>query len=202
MEKEGGLPKKLELGCGTRKPEGFYGVDRVDTEATDLVQDLDSENWDLPPNHFEEIRAIDLFEHLENPVNFLEEVHRIAEFGAEIVIKAPHLSSQNWTDPTHKRLAGIDTISNYFTQNGRLNFYSDARFEIESIQLRFFKRKFLFYNYLIQPLVNSSRFTQMLFEKTFLSRFFPAHNIRFHLEKPQLPREVRQKLDDIGEGEI
>lgn len=60
------IPRQLELGCGEKKPDGFYGVDVADTAAVDLVQDLDDPDWDLPSNHFQTIRAIDVFEHLES----------------------------------------------------------------------------------------------------------------------------------------
>jgi hypothetical protein len=33
---------KLDLGCGTKKLEGYLGVDKVKLEGVDLVLDLDS----------------------------------------------------------------------------------------------------------------------------------------------------------------
>ena len=124
------IPKKVELGCGKKKPEGYLGVDIVETNQTDEVINLDQSNWDLPSNHFTHIRAIDLFEHLENPMTFIEEVYRIAENGAVIEVRAPHRSSQNWTDPTHERLVGVDTMDNYFTTDGTYGFYSEADFDV------------------------------------------------------------------------
>lgn len=174
-------PKKIDLGCGEEKATGFYGVDAIQTESVDKVLDLDSEEWGLPLNHFEVIRAKDVFEHLENPVNFLENIHSIGCDGAEVRIKTSHQSSQNWTDPTHKRLAGLKTIENYFTESGQFSFYSDANFTVESVEILFEKRKVFFFNYLVEPVVNTSYFTKYVYERSFLSRLFPARDIRFKL---------------------
>lgn len=146
--------------------------------------DLDTENWDLPSNQFRYARAIDLYEHLDNPVNFMEELHRILQPGGEAYIRAPHRASQNWTDPTHKRLLGFQTIDFYFTSDGHFSYYSSAEFKVLRKEITFNKRKILFYNYLIELIVNFNDFTRMLYEQSFLSRLFPSKNMVFRLKKP------------------
>jgi SAM-dependent methyltransferase len=179
------MPSKLELGCGQQKPEGFFGVDKIDTEATDKVMDLDDANWDLPSDYFSTIRAINLFEHLENPVDFMEEVFRVAAPGAKIVIQAPHRSSQNWTDPTHKRLCGINTMKNYFCDSGQYSFYSDCQLTESKTRITFHKgRKLMIINPLVEYLVNYNGLTQWAYEKTFVSRLLPAKNVVFELRSP------------------
>lgn len=180
--KQTDIPKKIELGCGQKKPQGFYGVDKVDTPQTDKVIDLDENEWDLPTDYFSKVRAIDLYEHVNDSVNFLEEIYRLCEDGAEVFIRTPHRSSQNWTDGTHKRLAGLDSINFYFTEGGPYSYYSNAVFSQENAKIAFRKRKMLPWNYLVEPLVNISRFTKYFYEETFLSRLFPACNIEFQLK--------------------
>ena len=112
------MPRYAELGCGQDKPDGFLGVDKIDTEETDVQFDLDSEEWSLPENYFRYVRCKDLFEHLENPVQFVENLYRVVVPGGVVEVRSPHRSSQNWTDPTHKRLIGLDTFDYYFTVDG------------------------------------------------------------------------------------
>lgn len=143
---------------------------------------LDKESWDLPSNHFSHIRAIDLFEHLENPINFIEEVYRIAVDDATVEIRGPHRTSQNWSDPTHKRLLGVKTFPNFFTADGTYNFYSDAKFDVEEIRLLFMKRPYFPWNHICELTFNRSRKLQKLFEVTVLSRVFPAQHVYFRLD--------------------
>lgn len=170
------IPKKVELGCGNQKPDGFYGVDIVDTEATDLIQDLDESEWNLPSNHFEIVGAIDVFKHLENPTQFMEEVWRIAKPNADVVIRGPHFSSGNWHDPTHKRLLGSRTFEHYSSET-RFNFYSECAFQVIEVEIQF--------QWQPTPLkqlgyVVANQFTAP-YERTFLRSLFPATNIEFHL---------------------
>lgn len=176
------MKKRVSLGCGSDKPEGFVGVDIVDLPEVDVVQDLEEEKWDLPENHFVEVRAKDVFEHIEHSVTFLENIHSIAEEGAEVYIRSPHRSSQSWTDPTHERLVGIDTIKEYFTNKGDYNFYSDIRFRQEDVRITFLKSIFHPWNYLIEPIINLNSAIQGYYESSFLCRIFPAKNVEFNLE--------------------
>ncbi|MEZ5980219.1 MAG: methyltransferase domain-containing protein [Planctomycetota bacterium] len=98
------LPTVLDLGCGPRKVPGSYGVDRHAYDGVDQVLDLDSPPWPLPSDHFTEIHARHVIEHVHDVVAFMQEVRRIAAPGCTVTIEAPHFSSLNaFRDPTHKR---------------------------------------------------------------------------------------------------
>lgn len=171
------IPDRLDLGCGNNKKEGYYGVDISDTKDVDQVIDLDQPDWELPSDYFEHIRVIDVFEHIEDPVAFMEELYRISRPGAEIEIRAPHFSSQNWHDPTHKRLTGSRTFDN-FTDRGRFQFYSAARFEIVSVQITF-----EWSGKLVQKCGSYIANKYMdFYEKSFLRHMLPATNITFKLK--------------------
>jgi len=169
---------KLALGCGNSKPEGFYGVDIAATDDVDQVQDLDAEDWNLPDDCFEEVEAIDLFEHLDNPVQFLENLHEICVNGAEVVITSPHFSSMNWHDPTHKRMVGSRTFDN-FAEKGRFQFYSDVQYRLKEFEITFEWSPFPGYRRIGYWIANN--YTD-IYEKSFLKNLFPATNIEFTLE--------------------
>jgi len=177
------IPVEAELGCGQEKPDGRLGVDKIETEEVDIVEDLDSKDWNLPDNHFEYVRCKDLFEHLEKPIQFVENLYDILSPDGVAEIRAPHLSSQNWTDPTHRRLTGFQTFQNYFSRDGGYSYYSSAGFEVLENKITFGKRKAFFYNYFLEYFVNYNDFTRYIYERSFLPRVFPAMNVRFKIKK-------------------
>lgn len=173
------IPSNIDLGCGNQKPNGFYGVDIIDCDEVDLVQDLNNSNWDLPSDYFDIIRAIDVFEHLEMPNNFMSEVWRIASQEARITIRGPHFSSGNWHDPTHKRLLGSRSFEHY-TVDSRYGFYiGDKQFELIDYQIQFQWQSILVYKRIGRWIAN--QFTS-IYEKTLLRNLFPATNIEFHIK--------------------
>ena len=65
---------------------------------------------------FDEFLASHLFEHLRNPLPFMQELHRIAKVGAKAVFRVPYGSSDDaMEDPTHVRLCFLQTFG-YFSQ--------------------------------------------------------------------------------------
>lgn len=93
----------LDLGCGSNKAEGAYGVDIHPYPGVDQVLDVNHTPWDLPDNQFTSIRSLHVIEHVDNVVGFMRELHRVCQAGAEVYIETPHFSSCNsWNDPTHK----------------------------------------------------------------------------------------------------
>ncbi len=117
-------PLRLSLACGSRKPEGFKGVDIVKTDATDYVQNLLEFPWSqFADNSVDEIECSHFVEHIPHGdgfndpfFQFFDEVYRIlkpAEFdpnNPNIPIKgfmnvsSPYYSSMRaWQDPTHQR---------------------------------------------------------------------------------------------------
>jgi SAM-dependent methyltransferase len=124
------LPKRLNLGCGRIKRPECWNVDVVPDVAPDLVWDLDRRPYPLPRNHFEQIWALDVVEHLASVKEFLEEVHDLLAPGGTIEITTPHFSCSNsFTDPTHRHHLGYFSFD-YFTADHAWNFYTAVRFEV------------------------------------------------------------------------
>lgn len=171
--------KRLELGCGEDKYEDAIGVDRIKTKETDVIHDLDIFPWPFEDEEFDWVRAQDVFEHVEEPVKFVEEIHRISKNNAIIIIRSPHLASKNWVDPTHRRMVGWNTFDYFFTEEGQSNFYSEARFRVLQKSITFHKRKRLIWNHIIEFFANKF---PIFYENSFLGGLFPSKNIEIKLK--------------------
>jgi SAM-dependent methyltransferase len=97
--------RHLDVGCGDRKERGFVGIDRTPFDGVDVVFDIDSPDpWPFKDGTFDLIRAVHILEHMNDPLHFLSEIHRIGRNGCVLHIVTPHFSSCNsWSDPTHVR---------------------------------------------------------------------------------------------------
>ena len=132
--------KKLNLGCGEFKKEGFTNVDWVDFLKPDVVHNLQEFPYPFEDNSFNHIESDHLLEHLEDPFAVMREIHRIGKSGATVSIRVPHFS-RAMTHPEHKR--GFDVSFPYYFDPTFLGGYQGAEFSIENIQLTWFAQKYL-----------------------------------------------------------
>lgn len=107
--------KKLNLGCGTIKLEGYHNVDRSESVNPDEIVDLEQTPWPWKDNEFSHIVAKDILEHLgETPkqfLNIIKEMYRVSRNGAIWEIQTPHWRSDNiLNDPTHIRAITPQTL--------------------------------------------------------------------------------------------
>ncbi len=95
----------LNLGCGSEgRTSGVVNVDRVALPNVDIVHDLDVTPWPFESDAYDRIKAQDVFEHVDDPIGFMTECHRVLKPGGELLIKSPHFRHQDaFTDPTHRR---------------------------------------------------------------------------------------------------
>ena len=163
--------KTLDLGCGANKEPGAVGLDRVASVNPDVVHDLETYPYPFEDATFDRVIMSHVVEHIGDLVRLMEEIHRIARPGAIIEITTPHYSCSNsWTDPTHKQHLGFFSFEFFTGEQGRINFYSDCRFEIVSKRMDFFPRfRWLGIEYL------ANRFPRT-WEKYFCYRY-PARNM-------------------------
>lgn len=95
---------KLNLGAGTDIRPGWVNVDTVDLPGIDVVHDLDQLPWPLDDASFDEVLALDIFEHVGDPLGFVAECHRVLTPAGSLTVRSPHYGT--WcahTDPTHRR---------------------------------------------------------------------------------------------------
>lgn len=101
-------PRKLNLGSGTLRLEGYVNVDKSPHMNPDQVVDLEQTPWPWKDNEFNHVVAKDILEHLgQTPAQFLniiQEMYRVSRNGAVWEIQTPHWRSDNLlNDPTHVR---------------------------------------------------------------------------------------------------
>lgn len=98
------MPVKLDLGCGTRKREGYLGVDSRAFPGVDVVADL-RQPWPWTDASVDEVISVHFLEHLEGKerVHFFNELYRVLKPGAKAQIVVPHWANAcAYGDPTHK----------------------------------------------------------------------------------------------------
>lgn len=127
----------LNLGCGRKQVAGAVNLDITAVTAPDVVHDLNQRPWPFDADQFDDIRMMDVLEHLDDVMATFEELHRIGRPGAVVRISVPHFSSSNaFTDPTHRHYFGWFSCD-YVTGGTELVFYSRARFRYRQRSLLF-----------------------------------------------------------------
>lgn len=106
------IPTKLNIGCGKYKLPGYHNIDSWPEAQPDQFVELEKLPLPFPDNHFTEIKADHVFEHLTNPFGMMLELHRVSRDGASIKIKVPHFS-RGMTHADHKRCFDV-TFPYYF----------------------------------------------------------------------------------------
>lgn len=86
---------KLELGCGSNKREGFFGIDILAAPGVDLV--LDYENNPLPfaTDSIDYVYSSHSFEHITRYPEVLRELLRVCRHDATIEIWTPYGKSDD-----------------------------------------------------------------------------------------------------------
>lgn len=110
---------KLNLGCGSRKLEGFLNVDNSPHCDPDLLVDLEQLPWPFESGSASEIVLSHVMEHLgQAPAVYLgivREIYRVCAPGALVRIAVPHPRHDDFiTDPTHVRpitVQGLEMFS-------------------------------------------------------------------------------------------
>ena len=112
-------PIKVNIACGQIKMDGYIGIDKVKTEAADIVQDLETYPWPLEDDSVDEILCSHYVEHTKDLIQFIDEMHRIMKKGAKATIIAPYYASMRAIqDPTHVRSICESTFL-YFNKGWR-----------------------------------------------------------------------------------
>lgn len=95
---------RLNLGCGSDSRPDWVNVDVVALPGVDVVHDLDVLPWPFDDGAAVEVLALDIFEHVSDPLGFVAECWRVLEPGGLATVRSPRAGT--WcaaTDPTHRR---------------------------------------------------------------------------------------------------
>jgi len=102
------VPKKLNLGSGFLKLDGYINVDNFELCEPDMLVDLNKLPWPFEDDEFQHVVAKDILEHLGDEkitlLDVIKEMYRISENGAVWEVQFPHHRCDHaWDDPTHRR---------------------------------------------------------------------------------------------------
>ena len=106
--------KILDIGCGphSKKP-GSIGLDIRPSPNVDVVHNLDVYPYPFKDNEFDYIEMSHIIEHVQRPLDLMNEVLRISKNGATIRIITPHYTSQlSYGDMEHFHHFGYVTFTN------------------------------------------------------------------------------------------
>jgi SAM-dependent methyltransferase len=177
---------KLNLGCGHDTREGWVNLDSAELPGVDVVHDLSVVPLPFEGERFSEVLCQDVLEHVDY-VPVLRDIHRVLRPGGKVMIRSPHYSSRAfYVDPTHRTAFSIDTLAFFARESdyAARSYYFDFHFErVESARIAFHRYRWQPWNYLVEPLINSSIRVQRYYEDSFLCRLFPAANIEVVLVK-------------------
>lgn len=132
----------LNIGCGSDARAEYVNLDKVQLPGVDVVWDITRFPYPFDDNRFSSVLMINVLEHLPDPIKVLEEICRICEPGASVVIRVPYWNSiEQSTDPTHIKFF-TERSFNYFDPSRsscqRRPYYSTARFTIRSVMVWIF----------------------------------------------------------------
>ena len=129
----------INIGCGKTRIPGSVGVDCVKIPGyVDVVHDLNVTPYPFDTNFSDEIHFYHVLEHLDNPVEKIEEIHRILKPSGVLYMRVPHFSSNGaFTDITHKRPYSYYSFD-IFQADAYHSWYSKCKFEILQREIKYF----------------------------------------------------------------
>ena len=116
--------KKLDLGCGPNKAEGFLGCDRLAMPNVDVVFEMGRDAWPFEDSSIDEARSSHALEHLTmmERCHFVNELWRVLKPEAKCLLVTPHwASSRAYGDPTHKGFGVTEMWFYYLKREWRLS---------------------------------------------------------------------------------
>jgi predicted SAM-dependent methyltransferase len=129
--------KIINLGCGEKKLPDEIGVDIFESPCVDIVADLNVYPLPFDDNSVDIVRSSHCFEHLDNLVALMEDIHRLLKPGGILELKVPHVSNiEFFRDPTHKHSFTLGTMD-YFVHGMKPITYTHVEFEYIERKLHF-----------------------------------------------------------------
>jgi hypothetical protein len=187
---ENNIDIKINLGSGESKKNGFYSLDHLELNGTDIIADLNNPLDLIPDNCIKYVYSRHVFEHIINFNELMLEIHRISKANCKIEVIVPHFSNvYAYSDPTHVRFFGLYTMYYFTPQNLQPNirkvpdFYNNKKFIIKSIYIDFYTESIFdkLFGRLFKLFVNSNFYFQNFYERR-LSRIYHAWQIKYVLE--------------------
>jgi len=80
---------KLNIGCGTKIIKGYVNLDIINLKGVDVVHDINKIPLPFPDNHFDEVYAKNILEHVKNVIEVMREINRILKKGGKLIFRVP-----------------------------------------------------------------------------------------------------------------
>jgi predicted SAM-dependent methyltransferase len=132
---------QLNLGSGSVPEAGFVNVDIVSIPEVDVVWDLDKAPWPWIDQCVSLIKAYDIFEHVNDPILFMQEAWRVLRPGGVLDLHVVFWKSESaYTDPTHKRFCTQHTFD-YWVPGTEMNdkygeaYAGEAEFDKQLVEM-------------------------------------------------------------------
>ena len=90
MSTPGEAITQIELGCGSNKREGFFGIDRIQSSVTDCVLNFEQEPLPFPSDSIDHVYSSHCFEHLTSLAPVLRGIMRVCKHDALVEIWTPY----------------------------------------------------------------------------------------------------------------
>lgn len=175
----------LNLGCGNKKYPNSVGVDISDRYKPDIVHDLNTFPYPFNSGEVELVIMDNVLEHLDRPIQVMDEIHRMLKPQGTIKVIVPYFRSR-WAfiDPTHKTFYTVDSFAYYDpTHPFSSQFdYTNTRFNVNKIV---FNESVPSPNLFKKLLVKLANKFPNWYENT-LSTIVPLDDITFYLTKVQV----------------
>ena len=183
---------KINLGSGRKKKKGYVNVDNWKDSRADVISDCLLYLKQQKNSTVDEIFSRHFFEHVSGEVfgNYLSEFSKCLKSNGVLNFIVPHWSNPAYfSDPTHKSFFGLYTMHYYCCEYPKyprkipLYAVSD-NLVLDSVFIRFIDKSFFgkIFSKLMNVLVNTSPFTQHLYENNFC-RLIPCYEIEFRVHK-------------------
>lgn len=134
------MVKKLNLGCGEFKKEGFINIDERNDVNAEIVHDLNVLPYPIKDGEFDYVEEDHVLKHLTDSFGVMREIHHISHNGAIIKIRVPHFS-RGFTHSEHKR--GFDVSFPLYFDPSFKGGYQGVVLEIQEMRLTWFAQKYL-----------------------------------------------------------
>jgi len=100
--------RKLNLGCGFDKRQGWINADSFAACEPDILLDIEQEEWPFEDGRFDHVLLKHVIEHVGKEFDvfarIMRNLHRILAPGGLLEIHVPHYRHETyWSDPTHVR---------------------------------------------------------------------------------------------------
>jgi len=106
----------LDLGCGSRKRDGYIGFDTAVLPGVDVICDIEK-GLPVLDGKVNAVFSNFLFEHIRDLPSLFEELYRVCAPGAVITFIVPYYASIGaFKDPTHKSFFTEETMR-YFSDD-------------------------------------------------------------------------------------